>query len=199
MVPRRPCTIVLSAGLSAAYGKISSVRLLEPKTHLTDCSLTRPVSRFGTRERLAMEILLHTGLRRGDAVRLGRQHVKGGYISIVMEKTSNKIEIPMSQDLAAVINASPTGDLTYLVTATGQAMAKESFGNWFRKSCKTAGVQASAHGLRKLAATKLAEAGATESQLSAVFGWRSNRQSEVYTRSVNRRKLAAQAFQKLKR
>ncbi|MGB5212684.1 MAG: integrase, partial [Anderseniella sp.] len=37
---------------------------------------------LGTRERLAMELLLLTGLRRGDAVRLGRQHVKEGYISL---------------------------------------------------------------------------------------------------------------------
>lgn len=153
---------------------------------------------LGTRERLAMEILLHTGLRRGDVVKLGRQHVKDGYISLVMEKTSIRIDIPMSPNLANVIDASTTGDLHFLVTAAGQPMAKESFGNWFRSSCKAAGVQASAHGLRKLAAVKLAEAGATESQLSAVFGWRSNRQSEVYTRSANRRKLATEAVQKLK-
>jgi integrase len=37
----------------------------------------------GTREHLALTILLYTGLRRGDVVRLGRQHVKGGMIRIV--------------------------------------------------------------------------------------------------------------------
>ncbi len=30
----------------------------------------------GTRERLALDILLYTGLRRGDAARLGRPHVR---------------------------------------------------------------------------------------------------------------------------
>jgi integrase len=30
----------------------------------------------GTRERVAFDVLLYTGLRRGDAVRLGRPHIK---------------------------------------------------------------------------------------------------------------------------
>jgi integrase len=32
----------------------------------------------GTRQRVWLDVLLYTGLRRGDAVRLGRQHVKDG-------------------------------------------------------------------------------------------------------------------------
>jgi integrase len=34
----------------------------------------------GTRERLAYDFLLYTGLRRGDVVRVGRQHVSDGMI-----------------------------------------------------------------------------------------------------------------------
>jgi integrase len=78
-------------------------------------------------------------------------------------------------------------------------MAKESFGNWFRKACNTAGVKASAHGLRKLAAVRLAEDGVTAPQLCAVFGWKSIRMAEPYIRTANRRTLATQAMQKGKR
>ena len=34
--------------------------------------------RSGTRQRVWLDVLLYTGLRRGDAVRLGRQHVRDG-------------------------------------------------------------------------------------------------------------------------
>jgi integrase len=40
----------------------------------------------GSRERLALAILLYTGLRRGDAVQLGRQHIRDGVISMRTEK-----------------------------------------------------------------------------------------------------------------
>ncbi len=63
--------------------------------------------------------------RRGDVVRLGRQHIRGDFISLVMEKTSERVEIPFSPQLANVIDAGPTGDLTFLVTSSGQPMAKE--------------------------------------------------------------------------
>jgi len=42
---------------------------------------------IGTRARLAFDILLYTGLRRGDAVILGRQHVRNGVAMLRTEKT----------------------------------------------------------------------------------------------------------------
>ncbi|WP_117196492.1 hypothetical protein [Rhizobium terrae] len=35
---------------------------------------------IGTRQRLAMELAMHTGLRRSDLVRIGRQHMRGIYL-----------------------------------------------------------------------------------------------------------------------
>ena len=62
-----------------------------------------------------------------------------------------------------------------------------------RKACYQAGVKASSHGLRKWAAAKLAEEGGSEMELQAKFGWKSQEQSSVYTRSANRKRLALQA------
>src|SRR5262249_3664362 len=43
---------------------------------------------IGTRERVWLDVLLYTGLRRGDAVKLGRQHVsREGIASLRTEKT----------------------------------------------------------------------------------------------------------------
>ncbi len=84
-----------------------------------------------------------------------------------------------------------------LARANGQPMVKESFGNWFRKACNEAGVRGSAHGVRKLAATIMAEKGATNEELKAAFGWQTNEQSTTYTRSADRRRLAIQGARRL--
>lgn len=167
----------------------------------------------GTRERLALAILLYTGLRRGDAARLGRQHIKniatrdenGNFceltaFSIKTEKTGAPAIVPISPDLQEIINASPTGDLAFIATHDGRPMTKESFGNWFKRACKAAGVPGSAHGLRKASATSAAENGATERQLEAIFAWeRGGKEAGRYTRLADQVKLAARAAGKIRR
>ena len=82
----------------------------------------------------------------------------------------------------------------YLVTAWGQSHSAKAFGNWFKKRCREAGLEElSAHGLRKLGAQRCAEAGATEHQLMALFGWTNPQQAAIYTKKANRAKLEAQA------
>jgi integrase len=84
--------------------------------------------------------------------------------------------------------------LVYLVTAFGKPHSAKAFGNWFKKRCREAGLEdLSAHGLRKLGAQRCAEAGATEHQLMALFGWANPQQAAVYTRKANRVRLEAQA------
>jgi integrase len=111
---------------------------------------------IGTKPRLALALLLYLGVRRGDAVTLDRQHVKDNWLCFVPRKTryrrrrmSEKLILP---PLADIIERSPTGDLTFLVTEFGRAFTAAGFGNWFRKQCDDAGLpQCSAHGLRRLA------------------------------------------------
>jgi integrase len=157
---------------------------------------------LGTRERLAFDLLLYTGLRRGDAVRLGRQHERDGVITIRTEKhrkgkPGELVSIPILPPLAASIAATQTGDLTYLVTEAGRPWVKESFGNWFKEACRRAGCPGSAHGLRKAGATRAAERGASERQLMAVFGWSTAKMAAHYTRNADRKRLAHDAAQLL--
>jgi integrase len=153
----------------------------------------------GTRQRLAFDILLYTGLRRGDAVKLGRQHVQDGLITLRTEKTGEPVTLPILEPLAHSIAATTTGDLTFLVTERGQPFVKESFGNWFRQACTAAKCQGSAHGLRKAGATRAAENGATERQLMALFGWSTNKMAALYTRTAEKKRLATDAAQLLLR
>jgi integrase len=151
-------------------------------------------------------LLLHTGLRRGDIVRLGRQHISDGIITIRTEKKPPwarggiQVTIPVLPELAAVINASPTSELAFISGSDGQPMAKESFGNWFAEACKAAGVPGRAHGLRKAFGVRGIEAGWTGEQLNAAMGHEfGSKESAVSIKKANRARLSKEAMAKLKR
>lgn len=152
---------------------------------------------IGTRQRVWLDVLLYTGLRRGDAVRLGRQHVKDGVATLRTEKTDTEVTLPILPVLAATLTAGPCGDLAFISGSTGKPFTKESFGNEFKVACKAAGVPGSAHGVRKIAATRAANAGATVAQLEAIFGWSGGRMAALYTKAADRRRLAIEAMAKL--
>jgi integrase len=153
----------------------------------------------GTRERVMLDIFCYTGLRRGDAAALGRQHVKKGVISIDTEKTGTRVTIPVLEILQKTLDAGPVGDLAFIATKSGNPMTKESVGNAFRDACRAAGIKKSAHGLRKAAATRAANNGATEAQLEAIFGWEGGKMAAHYTRTANRQKLSTGAIGTLAR
>ena len=120
--------------------------------------------------RVARRVALHRASP-GDAVQLGRQHVRDGVASLTTEKTGTLVTLPILPVLAATLKAGPCGDLTFIAGANGRPFTKESFGNDFRQACRAAGEPGSAHGVRKIAATRAANAGATVAQLEAIFGW----------------------------
>jgi len=155
---------------------------------------------IGTRQRVWLDVLIYTGLRRGDAVRFGRQHVRNGVGTIKTEKTGTEVTLPILPVLDATLKAGPCGDLTFIAGENGRPLTKESFGNLFRKACRDVGLHnRSAHGLRKSAATRAANAGATVAELEAIFGWQGGTMAALYTRAADRRRLAHGAMHKLAR
>jgi integrase len=155
---------------------------------------------IGTKAGLALALLLFTGVRRSDVVKLGRQHIRDGWLSFVATKTrkvrATPLEIPVLPILSEAIAAGPTGNLTFLMTEFGKPFTAAGFGNWFRDRCDEAGLpRCSAHGLRKAAATIAADNGATDRELMAMFGWQSEGQATTYTRKVNRKRLAASGME----
>jgi integrase len=158
----------------------------------------------GTKARLALALLLYLGVRRGDVVTLGRQHVKDGWLRLVPRKSRYRtLEVsqkPILPILASIIARSRTGALTFIETEYGRPFTANGFGGWFRARCDEAGLpHCSAHGLRKAGATLAAENGATDRQLMALYDWTSEKQANVYTAAANRKRLAAQAAQLLAR
>ena len=156
---------------------------------------------IGTRQRVWLDVLAYTGLRRGDVVRLGRQHVREGIATLKTEKGGGTVTVtlPILPVLAETLAAGPCGDLTFVCGERGHPLTKESFGNLFRKACRAASVPGSAHGVRKIAATRAAENGATVAELEAIFGWHGGAMASHYTREANRVRLAREAMHKLSR
>jgi integrase len=150
---------------------------------------------LGTRERVWLDVLLYTGLRRGDAVRLGKQHVRNGVAAIKTEKSQGTIEVtlPILPVLAKTLAAGPCGDLTFISGKKGNPLTKESFGNVFKKACREAAIPSTAHGVRKIAAATAALNGATTEQMKALFGWTSDAMPALYAKSANRARLAKAA------
>jgi len=147
---------------------------------------------IGTKARLALEIILWTWQRRGDARLFGRRHMRAGKIHYQQGKTGKSLWLPAAPQLLAAIEAMPaTGIETYLVTDYGKPFSRAGFGNKMREWCDEAGLaQCSAHGLRKAGARRAAELGASNRGLKAVGGWSGDAEVSLYTAEVDQAALA---------
>lgn len=150
----------------------------------------------GSRERLALYLLLYTGQRRSDVVTMGRQHVRDGVLAVVQRKTGAKLSIPLHPALLAEIADWPKDNLTFLTTAYGKPFSAVGFSNWFVESARKAQLpeHSSPHGLRKAAARRLAEAGCSTLEIASITGHASLKEIERYTKSAAQHRLAASAM-----
>lgn len=154
----------------------------------------------GSAQRIAMEILLYTGLRRSDAVRLGRQHIQGERLVTKIKKSRDVVEvsIPIHAEFRAVLNTIEHEHLNFITTSYGAARSEKAFTNWIIQAAKDAGLPAhrSPHGLRKAACRSLAEAGCSASEIMAITGHRNLAEVETYVRDASKPKLADNAMTK---
>jgi integrase len=153
----------------------------------------------GSRARLALYLLLYTGQRRSDVVRMGRQHLSGEAVQVTQKKTGTHLTIPLHPKLKAELANSPADNLTFLMTAQRRPFTAVGFSNWFTECARDAGLphNSSPHGLRKAAARRLAEAGCSGLQIAAITGHTSLKEVERYTRSAEQKRLAEAAIRAL--
>jgi len=153
----------------------------------------------GTRERLAFDLLLYTGQRSGDVRIMTAGQVRDGIISLRQQKTDELLEIPIHDALERSLRGCQSGQLVLVTTQLGKPFTAKGFGNWVSDAARQAGLPAgcSAHGLRKAAARRLAEAGCTAHQIAAITGHRSLKEVERYTRAADQRISAEAAMRKV--
>jgi integrase len=153
---------------------------------------------IGSKARLALALGLFTAQRRGDVVRIGRQHIRDGILAIRQQKTTATLAIPLHPELHAIITATPIGHLTLLTTKSGRSYGANKFSDQFRAWCDAAGLPPHCvfHGLRKAALTRLAEAGCTVHEIAAISGHASLKEVERYTKAADQARLAREAMAK---
>lgn len=158
---------------------------------------------IGSRARLAFALLLFTGQRRSDIVLLGHQNLIGSSLQFTQQKNRRRkpvrLVLPLHPELEHIIEATPSSNLTFLVTEFGKPFTSNGFGNRFRKWCDEAGLpdHCSAHGLRKAAAVRLAEAGATELEIRAITGHQTSHEVNRYTKAASQKRMAEAGMSKL--
>ena len=133
-----------------------------------DITAFRKHHRVGTPLRLAFEVLLHTGLRRSDAVRLGWQHLtKDGFV-LTTKKSQGHVElcIPVHRELARYIAKCPKDGPAFIETIHGKARSEKAFSGWISEAAAEAELppRSSPHGVRKAACRRLAEQAAPRSK-----------------------------------
>ena len=154
---------------------------------------------IGTQARLALGLHLYTAQRRGDVVKMGRQHIRDGVLTLRQSKTGVEVEIPISPELAEIIDAVPKDRLTFLVTERGKPFTAQGYGDRFREWCREAGLPevCGSHGLRKAASRWLAERGCNVHEIMSITGHKTLKDIARYTAAFDRRQAAVSAMRKM--
>ena len=150
----------------------------------------------GSRARLAMALMLYTGQRRSDVLRIGRTACAQWCAAPSTTKDEREVGNPGPSRALAILEEAPGQHLTYLTTRDGSPFSPAGFGNLFQDWCNEAGLPKglSAHGLRKACCTRLAEAGCSEKQIAAISGHLSMSEVARYTKAADQARLARDAM-----
>jgi integrase len=196
----------VSVGMRADNPVITAKKVkLKTTGHRTwteeDITKFRKRWKVGTPLRLAFELLLHTGLRRSDAVRLGWSHAASGTFVITTKKSQGHVElcIPVHIELARHLADCPKDSPTFIETMHGRARSEKAFSAWISEAAAEAGLppKSSPHGVRKAACRRLAETGCTALEIMSITGHTDIREIERYCREAGRKLLAVTAMAKL--
>lgn len=147
-------------------------------------------------------LALYTGQRRGDLIRMPWSAYDGTKIRLVQEKTHAAMVIAAPAELRVELDE-------WRRTATSILILTNKFGRPWHDSnlskqlgealAKIEGFPShrNIHGLRKLAAANLAQAGCTLHEIAAITGHKSLAMLQLYTRSVDQERAAETAVIKL--
>jgi integrase len=107
------------------------------------------------------------------------------------------LQIPLHADLQEILAAHMAEHLTFLTTKAGEPFTAPGLTNWFSDMRRCAGVPAglSAHGLRKAACRRLAEAGCSANEIAAISGHATLREVERYTKAADQKRMATAAIE----
>jgi integrase len=153
---------------------------------------------IGSKQRLGFDLLLYTAQRSGDVRQMTIHQIAGDRVIVRQDKTGQPVDIPQHPRLQTSLASQKLGHLVILIAKDGKPYTEKGFGNWIKKAAVSAGLpHCSAHGLRKAAARRLAEAGCSPHEIMSITGHQSLKEVERYTREANRRGLADGAMKRI--
>jgi enterobacteria phage integrase len=155
---------------------------------------------LGTRERLAFALLLYTGQRAGDVVKMRRSDLPEGIIRVIQEKTGAELSIPLHPALISAIKAAPAKGVTLIGDANGRPIKRATLTLLVNKAVALAGLPTRCvpHGLRKAIMRRLAERGSSAKEIAAISGHRTLKEIERYTAAADQARLSKAAMTKLR-
>lgn len=155
-------------------------------------------------EHLGRAVLLarYTGQRRGDLAQMTWAAWDGTSIRLTQKKTGTSMVIPAHPKLRAALvkwRGEPDRGLFILRQGTNRPWTADYLGQCMREGLAEKGFREgiNLHGLRKLAATELAEAGCSALEIQAITGHASLAMVALYTRSADQERLAKAAIRRL--
>ena len=167
----------------------------------TDDELSQFEQRWpmGTRERLAFALLLYTGQRAGDIVKMRRSDLSDGLIRVIQEKTGAELSIPLHAALIAAIKTAPARGVMLIGDASGRPIKRATLTRLMKKAAEMAGLPTRClpHGLRKAMMRRLAESGSSAKEIAAISGHRTLKELERYTAAADQLRLSKAAMAKL--
>jgi len=153
----------------------------------------------GSMQRRAYALARYTGQRVGDVAGMTRAHRRGDGIWVKQQKTGAELLICEHSALTAELACGDQANMSLLTKANGASFDGESLSPWFAAAIDDAGLSDDCvmHGLRKVAARDLAEAGCSLHEIMSVTGHESLSEVARYTKSANQQRMAQLAIAKL--
>jgi integrase len=150
---------------------------------------------------LARVVILarYTGQRRGDLCAMGWTAYDGACIRLVQLKTKAPLVLPVHPALKVHLDAWPRIAATILTNAHDKPWKPQDLSYALPAALARIGLSddLNVHGLRKLAATELADAGCSVHEIAAITGHRTLSMVQLYTRSADQERLASAAIVRL--
>jgi integrase len=176
----------------------------------TDAEIAAMTSAAAGDVRLPVLMALHTAQRQGDILRLVWSAYGGGRFTLRQSKTGIELVIPARPTLVAALEAERQRQQTaaragaplqalICTTASGRPWRSDWFKHRFAEVRAAMGLPADLHfhGLRHSAASRLAEAGASDAEIQAVTGHKTRAMVARYTAGARQESLARAGMARL--
>lgn len=171
----------------------------------TEAVLERALAELPEAYRRVVLLAVHTGQRRADLCAMRWSAYDGAAIRVRQQKDRRPeaptMVIPCHQALRAALDAWKAEDrptLTILASPRGLPWTAQHLSRELTKEVAKLGLgRFTLHGLRKLAAVRLAEAGCTAHEIAAIGGWQTLSMVQHYTAAAEQETMARTAVGRL--